>query len=152
MIARFEFIVEVVRPAHEVFDYLVEPSNLHDWDPRIIEVAHEPPGPLTVGTRIREVREILRRHVTQRLEVTELEEPVLLAVRIFEGPLPMELRTVLEPQGGLTRIHVSATGELGGLARVRGPVLAPAAKRQLRVYYERLKTRLEAPPEQPRPS
>jgi hypothetical protein len=79
----------------------------------------------------------------QLLEVTELEEPVLLALRIIEGPLPMEIRTVLEPQGALTRIHVSATGELGGLRRVTAPVLAPAAKRQLRVYYERLREVLE---------
>jgi uncharacterized protein YndB with AHSA1/START domain len=145
-IARFEFHVEIPRPAHEVFDYMIDPTRLHEWDPRIVEIAHEPPGPLSVGTRIREIRAVLRRRVAQTLEVTELEQPVLLAMRIVEGPLPMEIRTVLEPQGATTRAHVSATGELSGLARVAEPVLARAAKRQLRVYYERLRERLAADP------
>jgi uncharacterized protein YndB with AHSA1/START domain len=143
-IARFEFHVGIARPAHEVFDYLTDPTHLHEWDPRIVEVAHEPPGRLTVGTRIRETRAVLRRRVTQTLEVTEIEEPVLLAMRIVEGPLPIEIRTVLEPQGGTTRVHVSATGELSGLARVAEPVLGRAAKRQLRTYYDGLRKRLEA--------
>jgi Polyketide cyclase / dehydrase and lipid transport len=122
---------------------MIDPSHLHEWDPHIVEVEHEPQGPLTIGTQIRETRAILRRNVTQLLEVTEIEEPVLLALRIVEGPLPMEIRTVLEPQGATTRVHVSATGELGGLARVKAPALARAAKRQLRRYYELLKNRLE---------
>ena len=123
---------------------MIDPTRLHEWDPRIVEIAHEPPGPLTVGTHIREIRAVLGRRVTQTLEVTELEEPVLLAMRIIEGPLPMEIRTVLEPQGATTRAHVSATGELNGLARVAEPALARAAKRQLRAYYERLRERLAA--------
>src|SRR5437588_8940754 len=104
-IARFEFHVDVARSCGEVFDYMIEPANLHEWDTRIVKVAHEPPGPLTLGTRIREERSILGRRVSQILEVTEIEEPVLLALRI-EGPLPSKLRTVLEPQGAITRVHV----------------------------------------------
>ena len=142
-IARFDFHVDVARPAHVVFDYMIEPGNLREWDPRIVEVEHTPPGPLIIGTRIRETRDVLRRRVTQQLEVTEIEEPVLLALRIVEGPLPMQLRTVLEPQGATTRVHVAATSEAGGAARVAAPALVHATKRQLRGYYELLKQRLE---------
>jgi uncharacterized protein YndB with AHSA1/START domain len=145
-IARFEFHVEIPRPAREVFDYMIDPTRLHEWDPRIIEIALEPPGPVAVGTRIREIRAVLRRRVVQTLEITELEQPVLLALRIIEGPLPIAIRTVLEPKGATTRAHVSATGELNGLARVAEPVLARAAKRQLRSYYERLRKRLAEEP------
>jgi Polyketide cyclase / dehydrase and lipid transport len=141
-IARFEFHLEMPRPAHVVFAYLADPTLMHEWDPQIVEIAHEPPGRLTVGSRIHQTRAVLRRRVVLTLEVTELEEPVLLAMRIIEGPLPMEIRTVLEPQGATARAHVSATGELNGLARVAEPVVARAAKRQLRAYYERLRRRL----------
>jgi hypothetical protein len=143
-IARIEFHLEIPQPAHVVFAYLIDPTRMHEWDPQIVEIAHEPPGPLTVGTRIRQIRAVLRRRVALTLEVTELEEPVLLAMRIIEGPLPMEIRTVLEPQGATARAHVSATGELNGLARVAEPALARATKRQLRAYYERLRQRLAA--------
>jgi uncharacterized protein YndB with AHSA1/START domain len=141
-IARFEFHIEIPRPASVVFDYLIDPTRMHEWDPQIVEIAHEPPGALTVGTRIRQVRAVLTRRVALTLEVTELEAPVLLAMRITEGPLPMVIRTVLEPQGATARAHVSATGELNGLARVAEPALAQAAKRQLRAYYERLREAL----------
>ena len=141
-IARIEFHLELPRPAHMVYAYLTDPTRMHEWDPQIVEIAHEPPGPLTVGTRIREIRAVLRRRVALTFEVTELEEPVLLAMRITEGPLPMEIRTVLEPQGATARAHVSATGELNGLARVAEPALAQAVKRQLRAHYERLRERL----------
>lgn len=143
-IARIEFHVDVARPAHEVFAYLIDPAHLHDWDPRIVEVAHDPPGPLSTGTRIREVRSILGRRVAQARVVSEIEPPVLIAERIVEGPLPMEIRTVLEPQGANTRVHVSATGELNGIARVAERVLARGVKRQLRISYEQLRERLEA--------
>jgi hypothetical protein len=143
-IARFEFHVSVERHARDVFEYLTDPAHLHEYDARIVEIAHEPPGPLTVGTRIREVRSILGRRVTQRLLVTELEEPVLLALRITEGPMPAEIRSVLEPQGAITRIHVSATSEMSGVARVAEPVMVRAAKRQIRAYFDRLCERLVA--------
>lgn len=142
-IARFEFHLEIRRPAHVVFAYLADPARMHECDPRIVEIAHEPPGPLTVGTRIRQIRAVLRRRVAVVLEVTEVEAPVLLAMRIIEGPLPMVIRTVLEPQGATARAHVSATGELDGLARVAEPAVARAAKRQLRAYYERLRRCVE---------
>lgn len=141
-IARIEFHLEIPRPAHVVYAYLTDPTRMHEWDPQIVEIAHEPPGALTVGTRIRQTRAVLRRRVTLVFEVTELEEPVLLAMRIIEGPLPLEIRTVLEPQGATARAHVCATGELNGLARVAEPAVARAAKRQLRVYYERLREQL----------
>jgi uncharacterized protein YndB with AHSA1/START domain len=143
-IARFEFHVEIPQPAHVVFDCLIDPTRMHEWDPQIVEIAHEPPGPMTVGTRIRQTRSVLRHRVALTLEVTELEAPVLLAMRITEGPLPMVIRTVLEPQGATARAHVSATGEMNGLARVAEPALAQAAKRQLRAYYERLRALMAA--------
>jgi carbon monoxide dehydrogenase subunit G len=141
----FEFHVEIARHADDVFAYLSDPSRLHEWDPRVVEVTIE--GPATevmAGTLLHETRRLFGRKVTQLVEITGYEPPVLLALCVIEGPLPIDGRNVLEPIGAITRLHFTARGELTGVARRAEPLIARMLERELRRNYERLRERLEA--------
>jgi hypothetical protein len=74
-------------------------TNIADW-PRIIgsirEVEVLTPGPIRVGTRIREERIMFGREVTQDLEIKTIERPHRLRLWSDESALPYELDHVVD--------------------------------------------------------
>lgn len=112
---RIAFDVDGDRPVDEVFAYLSDPDRLHEWqgttDVRVLT-----DGPVGVGTRIRETREILGRKLTQTVEVTDHDPPRRFSLRVVEGPVKVDGVQELEERGGGTRIHVSAEGQAPRLA------------------------------------
>jgi hypothetical protein len=49
------------RPVEQVFAYLIDPSNLRSWQSNLIETEQLTESPLRVGTRFREVRQMVPR-------------------------------------------------------------------------------------------
>jgi uncharacterized protein YndB with AHSA1/START domain len=131
--------VDVDAPVEEVFAYLSDPARLHEWQQTTaVDVLTD--GPVGVGTRIRETREVLGRKLTQTVEVTEHDPPRRFALRVVEGPVKVDGEQELEERAGGTRIHVRAEGQAPRLA---GAVMKPALERQLKAHYARLKATLE---------
>ncbi len=137
---RIAFDVDVDRPIEQVFAYLTDPAQLHEWQ-QTSEVEVLTDGPVGAGTRISETRELLGRKLTQVVEVVQYEPPRRFALRIVEGPVKVDGEHDLEEREGGTRIHVGAQGPAPRLA---GAFMKPALERQLRGHYARLKARLEA--------
>jgi uncharacterized protein YndB with AHSA1/START domain len=136
---KIQFDVDVAAPIEDVFDYLSDPAKLHEWQGTTdVRVLTE--GPVAVGTRIRETREVLGRKLTQTVEVTEHDPPRRFSLRVVEGPVKVTGSQELEERDGGTRIHVRAEGEAPRLA---GAVMKPTLERQLRGHYDRLKRNLE---------
>jgi hypothetical protein len=80
------------------------------------------------------------------VEVTEYEPPRRFAMKVVEGPVPVDGDNVLEPIDGRTRLHFRASGRLRGPARLAGPLLAIMVKRQMQSHYGRMRERIEANP------
>jgi carbon monoxide dehydrogenase subunit G len=125
---RYSRTIEIGRPPHEVFAFLTDLENLTRWQPTVREVRWE--GELRVGSRFEETREMLGRRATSTLEVVALDPGREFSIRVVEGPIPLEVRHLLEPAAGGTRLALEVEGEAAGLMRLAAPIAERAAARQ----------------------
>lgn len=143
-----EFTVEteIARSPAEVFAYVTDPEKLPSWQTNTVSVEQEGEGPLRLGTRLREVHSGPGgKRIESLVEVAELEPDRLFALRMVEGPLPIDGRISLEPAGAGTRMHFKVHGRPRGAMRLLQPLLRHGIKRQFEQHCATLKSVLEAP-------
>jgi len=135
---RAELTVEIARTPEEVFDYLVDVSNLPAWQSGVRSARRE-------GDRIHESRHLLGRELSTTLAIDEEERPRLFAIRALDSPVPFSVRHELEPNGsGGTRLTVVGEGDAGLLPGFAAGIMARRAEKQFRKDFERLKRLLES--------
>jgi carbon monoxide dehydrogenase subunit G len=129
--------VEIARTQEEVFDYLVDVSNLPAWQSGVRSARRE-------GDRIHESRHLLGRELSTTLAIDEEERPRVFAIRALDSPVPFAVRHELEPNGsGGTRLTVVGEGDAGLLPGFAAGIMARRAEKQFRKDFERLKRLLE---------
>jgi carbon monoxide dehydrogenase subunit G len=134
---RAELTVEIGRTPEEVFDYLVDVSNLPAWQSGVRSARRE-------GDRIHESRHLLGRELSTTLAIDEEERPRVFAIRALDSPVPFAVRHELEPNGsGGTRLTVVGEGDAGLLPGFAAGIMARRAEKQFRKDFERLKRLLE---------
>jgi uncharacterized protein YndB with AHSA1/START domain len=143
---RIEESVEIARPPEDVFAILTDPDRLAEWQTSTVEVRRERSDPLSAGERFQEVHKGAGRRLESTVEVAEFEPPRAFAIRIVDGPLPVDGRWTLEPAGAGTRLHFAGTGELRGPLRLLGPLVTGTVARQFRGHHRRLKRLVEERP------
>jgi carbon monoxide dehydrogenase subunit G len=132
-IVRAELTIEIARTPQDVFGYLIDVSNLPDWQAGVKSAT------LRDG-RIEESRSLLGRALNTKLEIVEQDQPRLFTLRALDSPVPFTVRHELEPTDGGTRLTVTAEGNVPGFA---AGLLARRAEKQFRKDFERLKEILE---------
>jgi uncharacterized protein YndB with AHSA1/START domain len=143
---RIEQTFSVSRPPEVVFDYLTDPSSLGRWQTSKTSVEQLTDGPPGLGTRVRErTRRPGGKEFEQIVEFSEFDRPRRVHVHVVEGPYPIDGTWLFEPNGGGTRVHFTAEGELHGAARVLQPIAKRVLARQMAVYHRNLRRNLEAP-------
>jgi carbon monoxide dehydrogenase subunit G len=134
---RAELTVEIARTPEEVFDYLVDVSNLPAWQSGVHAARRE-------GDRIHESRHLLGRELSTTLAIDEEERPRVFAIRALDSPVPFSVRHELEPDAsGGTRLTVVGEGDAGMLPGFAAGIMARRAEKQFRKDFERLKRLLE---------
>ena len=129
--------VEIARTPEEVFDYLVDVSNLPAWQSGVHAARRE-------GDRIHESRHLLGRELSTTLAIDEEERPRIFAIRALDSPVPFSVRHELEPDAsGGTRLTVVGEGDAGMLPGFAAGIMARRAEKQFRKDFERLKRLLE---------
>lgn len=139
---KFGFPVDVARPVEDVFAYLTDPANLPEWQ-GTSEVTQLTEGPVSNGTRFREVHERRGFRVESVTEVTEYERNRRFHVDVVSGPIPLHGRWKLEPTAAGTRIHFRAEGRAPRNLRFAEPLLARVLQYRFRAQHRRLKRALE---------
>jgi carbon monoxide dehydrogenase subunit G len=135
---RAELTVEIARTPEEVFDYLVDVSNLPSWQSGVHSATRE-------GDRIHESRRLLGRELSTTLAIDEEERPLVFAIRALDSPVPFTVRHALESnQSGGTRLSVVGEGDAGLLPGFAAGLMARRAEKQFRKDFERLKRLLES--------
>jgi uncharacterized protein YndB with AHSA1/START domain len=143
----FSVETEIARTPAEVFAYITDPTKLASWQRNTVSVSQEGDGPLAVGTRLHEVhRAPGGKELESVVEVSELEPDRVFALRMIEGPLPLDAHLTLEPTAGGTLLTFRGSGEPGGAMRLAGPLLRRALKRQFAQHCANLKRVLEGNP------
>lgn len=135
----FTIDTRIDRPPSDVFAYICDPEKLATWQTSTVSAVAEDGGPLTVGSRVREIhRTPGGKELESLVEVAELEPDRTLALRVVEGT-PVHLRIELEPAGaGGTVMHLRAHGRLTGAMRLAEPLLGRVLARQFRRDSRRL--------------
>ena len=132
----------IARPPAEVFAFVSDPRNLPKWQPAVSEVKLEGEG-VSAGSRFEESRQFVGKRFRSTVEVTELEPERVFTVHVTNGPVPITVRHLFEPDGAGTRLTLAAEAQLTGLKRLGGGVMVKAAERDAEHNLERLKGLLE---------
>jgi carbon monoxide dehydrogenase subunit G len=134
---RAELSVDIARKPEEVFDYLVDVSNLPKWQSGVRSATRD-------GDRIHESRHLLGKELSTTLAVDEEERPRVFVIRALDSPVPFTVRHLLEASGDGTRLTVIGEGDAGLLPGFAAGVMARRAEKQFRKDFERLKRLLES--------
>ena len=138
--------IEIARPRTDVAAYAADPDNATAWYENIKAVEWQSPRPLAVGTRLAFVARFLGRRLAYTYEVVEIVPAERFVMRTAQGPFPMQTTYTWEDAGeGATRMTLHNRGEPTGFARLVGPAVAAAMRRENRKDLERLKAILERP-------
>ena len=132
----------IARPPGVVFSFVSDPRNLPKWQPAVSEVTLHG-DEVSVGSRFEELRQFVGKRFRSTVEVTELEPDRVFAVHVTNGPVPITVRHVFEPDGDGTRLTLAAEAQLTGLKRLGGSVMVKAAERDAEHNLARLKQLLE---------
>jgi len=129
---RVEHAVTVPRPADEVFPWLFDEDKVPRWTSGLEAYERLDPGPLAVGSRIRQALLVSGQRLAFELEVVRLEPPHGAESRF--STQGFEARTVftLAPADGQTRVQQTIEAEVGGFkARMLAPIIAPRLQEKL---------------------
>ena len=119
--------IEVNRPAAAVFAYLEQFDRHAEWQPSLVSVHIEPPGPVHVGTQVVERRRTPAGVRDITFEITEHDPPHRLSFRGTDGPVrPIGSARVEQVTATSSRITYSIELEGRGIGRL----IAPFALRQ----------------------
>jgi uncharacterized protein YndB with AHSA1/START domain len=140
--ATYEHTVEIGRPPEEVFAFVTEPANYPRWQPSLVEIKPHGRGKLSVGSEATEIRRFLGREIETTWTCVEHEPVRRSAIETDDGPVPFRGTFVLEPGDNGTRFTWIVETR-GAAARLGGPLVARATKRELEANTRRLKAILE---------
>ena len=139
---RTETSIHINRPPADVFAYVEDLSNLHEW----IEIFAESvvsESTTRLGTRVTNRIDLLGLHFTSVMELTE-HEPNRKMVLHVEEPFRATGTFLFDAEGEGTRCTAILEAQPGGFFRVGEPILTAVGQRRFRGHLRRLKARLES--------
>jgi carbon monoxide dehydrogenase subunit G len=138
---RGESTVTVARPPADVFPWLVEPDKVPRWMSGLERYEPVEPGPLRVGSRIRQELVVSSQHLRFELELTELDAPRRAVLR-FEGSgfKAANEYTVTEEAGGARVTWVVS----GDTTSFKAKLIAPMVQARLQAKHDEDLARLRA--------
>jgi carbon monoxide dehydrogenase subunit G len=140
---RFELSLEIARPVHEVWEYLIDPENVPEWQASAVSSHQLSDGPMGVGTHLEDERRFLGRRARSEVEVTEFEPERLFTLHGISGPVRFTVRHRLEDREGHTHLEIEAEADPGAGGRLMRPMIERAAAHEIRKDFHRLKELLE---------
>jgi carbon monoxide dehydrogenase subunit G len=140
--ATYMHTVDIARPPEDVFDFITDPANYERWQPSLVEIRPHRRGPLRVGVEATEVRRFLGREMETTWTCVEHEPVRRSAIECDDGPVPFRGTFELEAAGAGTRFTWIVETR-GAAARLGGPLVGVATKRELEANSKRLKKVLE---------
>jgi carbon monoxide dehydrogenase subunit G len=141
--ASFTNVVEINRPAHDVFAFLADLENVARWNHAITETRKTSPGEVGVGTTYEQTRSIptpSREHLT----ITSFEPGRHLTVEGTLARYRARLQYTVDEHDGATRLTNTVDLQLTGAARVLGSVAVARIRSAVAENLELLKRVLES--------
>jgi uncharacterized protein YndB with AHSA1/START domain len=137
--------IEINRPAEEVFAYLDQVDRHNEWQGQLVSTAIETEGPVRVGTRVVERRNVPGGARDFPYEITEHDPPRKTSFRGTAGPVrPVGTYTV-DPTGeSSSRMNVELDLEGHGIGKLFAILARRQAAKEVPVDQEKFKELLES--------
>ncbi|MDA0164388.1 SRPBCC family protein [Solirubrobacter ginsenosidimutans] len=140
----FQTSVRIMRPRHELFAYVADPTQFPHWNSAVESVRATSTRPGEAGSTFLMRRALPTGPAENTLEILELTPPTTFAIRTTSGPTPFVYRYRFMADGVATILELDATVELAGLATLAGPLAGRAVRRGVDANLATLKHLLEA--------
>src|SRR5438270_10872536 len=118
-----DFVIErdINRPPAAVFAYVTDTTKLATWQTNT--VAAVPEGPITLGTKIREVHKAPGgKQIESTVEVVTYEPDRAFGLRTIEG-MPVDGHITFEPRDDGTRFRFRVCVQPPGMMRIAQPFM-----------------------------
>ena len=137
--------IEINRSAEEVSAYLDQVDRHSEWQAQLVSTTVETDGPIRVGTRVVERRNVPGGPRDLTYEITEHDPPRKVSFRGTAGPLrPVGTYTV-DPTGeSSSRMTTELDLEGHGIGKLFAPLALRQAAKQLPLDQEKFKELLES--------
>lgn len=136
--------VVINRPVEQVFSYVTEVENLSKWMSELVEAEQASNGPVSVGTKISAVANVLGRRVESIQEVSKYKLNSKFAIKSASGPVENEDEFTFEPVTGGTKVTRLTEGDIAGFFKIAEPLVVRMLSRQFETNFSNLKDLLEA--------
>jgi uncharacterized protein YndB with AHSA1/START domain len=140
----FQSSVRILRPRHELFAYVADPTQFPRWNSAVQSVRSTSAHPGEPGSTFLMRRELPTGPAENTLEILERTPPTGFAIRTTSGPTPFVYRYRFSADGSATILELDATVELSGLAALAGPLAGRAVRRGVDANLATLKQIQEA--------
>ena len=141
----YSTVVTIARPAHAVYEALLDPELYPRWTD-MVDVSFDGPGTPRVGTRGRFRLAKGPIKGTLEMELTELEEDRRVVFHVTHRSLDWKAVSTLEPAGTGTQLTYAGDLRLRGWRRLLEPLIAREVRSSEAAEALRLKGVLEAAP------
>ena len=137
--------IEIDRAAEEVFAYLEQVDRHNEWQGSLVSTTVETGGPMRVGTRVVERRNVPGGTRDFSYEVTEDDPPRRTSFRGTAGPVrPVGTYTVDATGESSSRMNVELDFEGHGIGRLFAILARRQAAKEVPVDHEKFKELLES--------
>ncbi|TDB37826.1 MAG: hypothetical protein D9V44_07190 [Actinobacteria bacterium] len=134
--------VFIDRPVHEVFAFVADLTNQPRWQTGVISATVVGGGPIGIGSRVRIASSYQGRSGESELEVTEFTPDDRIGFRT-SSPVRGHGSYAVRADGAGTRVSVSGSVQLEGIASLAGGIAEKMVEREMTRSLERLKAILE---------
>lgn len=127
----------------QVYDFMLEPTNVSKVMPNITRYEKLTDGPVRVGTRYRETRLIRGQEATSEIEVTAFEPSHRYAATSIHSGITTTYDYRFAPENDGTRVDLTAEVSGAGIKKLIVPVVVGIIKKEDGDHLMQLKTAVE---------
>ena len=143
--ASFTIDISINRPREEVFSAATDARSQPQWDKGLLEGAHDPDGPVRLGSKVSEVRRLFGRTQRTTDTITAFEGGRRIVREGNAPPFTTRGETVVTGDGASSDLHLEWQLTMSPAPlRVLEPIVLALIKRQFRTIFHELKDQLES--------
>jgi uncharacterized protein YndB with AHSA1/START domain len=139
-----EASIVINRPVGQVFAAMTDTKNQPQWDPGLLEARLTPDGPVSVGTKITEVRKFMGRTSENTGEVIEFEPNARITRKSVDIPMTVVGTVTFAATSKGTKVIWRWDLQFSRFFVLVGPLIATAMKRGSEISLSGLKNMLES--------
>ena len=131
------------RPVKDVFAFITNPANMAKWNSAVVSMEQITPGAVGVGTKFKNVGEMMGRRIEGEMEVIAFEPDSKYGFQMNAGPVQVSVTLTFKTVGTGTKLSLNAQGNPGGFFKLAEGVMQGRVKSMMEENLARLKSVLE---------